>query len=71
MHTKFQLDRSMHSQVMVKNAKCAKKMKKLFQNFASLYLGIGWRDLLQMWFVVLSSSGGIFDWIRVSDLRPT
>ena len=49
--TKFQPNRSMFSQVMAENAKCAKweknkkKTKKLVWNFARSYLGIDWRDL--------------------------
>ena len=61
MCTKVQLDRSMCLQVMAENAKCAKwrrkKMKKLIQNFARSYLGIGWRDLPQIWYVDLPSLG--------------
>ena len=33
------------------------KTKKLFQNFAHSYLGIDWRDLLQIWQLDLPSSG--------------
>ena len=63
MCTKFWLDRGMGLQVMAENAKCAKweknkkKTKKLVWNFARSYLGIGWRDLLQIWYVDPPSSG--------------
>jgi len=33
-----------------------KKQSKLFQNFARSYLGIGWYNLLQIWYVNLPSS---------------
>ena len=33
------------------------KTKNLFQTFACLYLGIGWHNLLQIWYVDLPSSG--------------
>jgi len=29
-----------------------RKKKKLFQNFAHLYLAIGWSNLLQIWYLV-------------------
>ena len=63
MCIKFHLDQSMHSHFMGENAKCAKwrikrkKMKKLFQNFAHLYLGICWHDLLQICSLHLPSLG--------------
>jgi len=34
-----------------------KKTKKLFCNFACPYFGIGWHDLLQIWYVDSPSSG--------------
>ena len=48
-----------------------KKTKKLFGNFAHLYLGIDWNDLLQIWHVDLPSSGASVEQIWVSDLRAT
>jgi len=49
----------MHSHFITENAKCAKwrKLKKLFWNFASSYLGIDWHNLLPIWYVDLPSSG--------------
>ena len=63
MCIKFQLDQSMHSHFMGENANCVKwrvrrkKTKKLFWNFAHLYLGIGWHDLLQIFYIDSPSSG--------------
>ena len=34
-----------------------KKKKKLFQDFSHLHLGIGWYDLLQIWYADLPSLG--------------
>jgi len=34
-----------------------KKMKKLFRNFARSFLGMGWHDLLQVWYVDSPSLG--------------
>ena len=67
MCTKFQLDGSMRSQVMAKNAKCAKrqrrirrkKTKKLFWNFARLYLGIGWCNFISNLACTFALFGGI------------
>ena len=61
MCTKFQLNRSLFSQVMAENANSAKwrrkKTKKLFWNFVHSYLGIDWHNLLQIWYVDLPSLG--------------
>ena len=40
-----------------------KKMKKLFWNFARLYLGIDWHDLFQIWLIDSPSSGVSVDQI--------
>jgi len=43
------------STIIAKNAS-VQKMKKQKPNFAGLYLGIGWSDLLQIWYVDLLAS---------------
>ena len=45
------------------------KMKKLFQNFVRSYLGIGWRDLLQILYVDSPSWGASLQqvWLNLDE----
>ena len=51
MCTKFQPDRSMCSHFMAKNVDCAKRRRKNNDMISRSYFGIGWHDLLQIWYV--------------------
>ena len=50
-----------------------KKTKKLFRNFAGSYLGIGWRDLLQIWYVDSPSWGASLQqvWLNSGEWSQT
>jgi len=59
---------------MVENAKCAKRRRKneeIIRNFARSYLGIGWRDLLQIWYVArFSISASINIYYKEKGIMP-